>query len=282
MADTSYVVDDVESAILQKITLPLNHCSVPPKVFASTAYQQWPIPLNIDGIHPWFTKPLETIGAPQDWHERVLAFETFMQRHFQLPDKKQKHDEGRDPVPRPKVNYRRLILGWLFDSDSAQGAALRSWVESRFGLVTLYHGQQIRDLDSAEYHAFRQQSANATYNTNELDTQLDLLYTFCQQELAKRFCSHEHLTLYRGCADKDELFIHGQRIKLFNNLSSFSADPESALRFGSQLYAVEVPLSKIIYFESLLPRSLQGEQEYLVLGGLYQVSKPNLLSLPVG
>jgi NAD+--dinitrogen-reductase ADP-D-ribosyltransferase len=57
-----------------------------------------------------------------------------------------------------------------------------------------------------------------------------------------------------------------------NNLSSFSSDPEVAWEFGSSAWEVAVPLSKIVCFSGLLPKSLlSGESEHLVLGGYYHV-----------
>lgn len=101
--------------------------------------------------------------------------------------------------------------------------------------------------------------------------QLDLLYTFCQQELRHRYHPAQHLTLYRG--SRGPLFAQAEEcpVKLFNNLSSFTLDPEEALRFGPRVMQVKVPLSKIVCFDGLLP-GLQGEQEYMVLGGLYRVT----------
>lgn len=181
-----------------------------------------------------------------------------------------------DPPPRPKVNYRRLLLGWLFDSDNEQGAAWRSWVESRFGLLTCFHQEPLPNPDSPEYLRYRQQCNRAIYNTNELYDQLDLLYCFCQQELRLRYPQQEHILLYRGCADLPRYHIEGRDVKLFNNLSSFTLDPESALRFGSKVYEVKVPLTKVACFELLMPRSLEGEQEFMVLGGLYSVTRMKL------
>ena len=57
-----------------------------------------------------------------------------------------------------------------------------------------------------------------------------------------------------------------------NNLSSFTSDPEVAWEFGSSAWEVEVPISKIVFFNGLLPgAALTGESEYLVLGGYYKI-----------
>ena len=113
--------------------------------------------------------------------------------------------------------------------------------------------------------------------------QLDLLYTFCQDELRRRFPGARCKTLYRGTHDPEEYAIHRQNSRLaspsrrialvqLNNLSSFTSDPEVAWEFGSSAWEVEVPLAKIVFFSGLLPKSLlSGESEHLVLGGYYNV-----------
>jgi len=115
--------------------------------------------------------------------------------------------------------------------------------------------------------------------------QLDLLYTFCQDELRLRFPGKRWKTLYRGTHDSEEYTIHHQNggdlalsrhtaLVQLNNLSSFTSDREVAWEFGSSAWEVQVPLAKIIFFSGLLPKSLlSGESEYLVLGGYYNVRK---------
>jgi NAD+--dinitrogen-reductase ADP-D-ribosyltransferase len=61
-------------------------------------------------------------------------------------------------------------------------------------------------------------------------------------------------------------------VVLFNSLSSFTANRERADEFGDYLLTAHVPLSKIFRYTRLLPGMLQGEDEYTVIGGLYEVS----------
>jgi NAD+--dinitrogen-reductase ADP-D-ribosyltransferase len=111
--------------------------------------------------------------------------------------------------------------------------------------------------------------------------QLDLLYTFCQDELRRRWPDLRCKTLYRGTHDPEEYAIRDpgrpgrdRRAMLvqINNLSSFTSDPEVAWEFGSSAWEVAVPLAKIVFFSGLLSKSLlTGESEHLVLGGYYNV-----------
>ena len=149
-------------------------------------------------------------------------------------------------------------------------------VESRFGIPATYHGGRfvidpvVRDKCAAD----RMRGAAQTMG---VAMQLDLLFTFCQDELRRRHPDTTHLTLYRGTHDPEEYAVRegpdsdGTLVRL-NNLSSFSSDAEVAWEFGSHVWAVQVPLAKILFFSGLLPRHLlEGEAEYLVLGGDYRV-----------
>ncbi len=119
--------------------------------------------------------------------------------------------------------------------------------------------------------------ATALYGTNALEAQFDLLYTFCQHELARLHPGETHLTLYRGVNRVDDYetlatLDDKRRVVLFNSLSSFTANRERADEFGDYLLTAEVPLAKIGYYTRLLPGMLRGEEEYAVIGGVYEVN----------
>jgi NAD+--dinitrogen-reductase ADP-D-ribosyltransferase len=107
--------------------------------------------------------------------------------------------------------------------------------------------------------------------------QLDLLYTFCQYELERRYPGQRWLTLYRGTHDPEEYAVdkeHDQTLVQLNNLSSFTSNREIAWEFGSSVWEVQIPVPKVVFFSGLLPRHLlEGENEHLVLGGRYRVRK---------
>ena len=256
----------------QELALPINRCNVPGYLIASLSYQAAPCPLILDGIEPHFADLFVHLRRQSDAAARAARFIDYMAVRFRLPGYDLAPWPEAEPVPRPAANYRRLLLGWMFDSDSDAGAAWRCWVESRFGLRTLYHRQPIDGDESPARWAFLQAATRMLYQTNALDTQLDLLYSFCQFELACRHPSQRHLTLYRGGSERPYPSDAGPAILCVNNLSSFTREIDEAYRFGSRVYGVEVPLSKIVCFDTLLPGSLGGESEFMVLGGLYPVT----------
>lgn len=59
---------------------------------------------------------------------------------------------------------------------------------------------------------------------------------------------------------------------LLNNLNSFTCSRERACEFGDYILAVDVPLTKIFFHCGLLPGVLQGEDEFLVIGGVVDVT----------
>lgn len=262
-----------ERQVLASLTLPLNRCNVPAPILASLTFQMHPVQLALDGVATFYSELFDRLVLCRDAQGRVDIFNDYMAVRFRLPEAKLAVRTDADPVPRPHRNYRKLLLGWLFDSDSDAGAAWRQWVESRFGLRTRYHHELIMEPDSAAYLRYMQAYARSTYQTNELADQLDLLYSFCQYQLAQQYPYHKHLTLYRGSDEKPQYFDQQQPLFILNNLSSCSSNIDEAYRFGAYVIELQVPISKIVCFDTLLPRGLNGEQEYMVLGGIYKAKQ---------
>jgi NAD+--dinitrogen-reductase ADP-D-ribosyltransferase len=107
---------------------------------------------------------------------------------------------------------------------------------------------------------------------------LDLLYTFCQEELRRDHQDQEVIELFRGTHDAECYLVKEadgrEELVEFNSVSSFTSDRERAWEFGSAVWRVTVPLSKIVFFSGLLPNGLlSGESEYIVLGGDYRVRR---------
>jgi NAD+--dinitrogen-reductase ADP-D-ribosyltransferase len=114
------------------------------------------------------------------------------------------------------------------------------------------------------------------YGTNALEAQFDLVYTFCQLRtgVTPSGRSARHALPRRQSHGRPR--SAGQRrrrrhVILFNNLSSFTCSRERAGEFGDYILAVEVPLTKIFFHCGLLPGVLQGEDEFLVIGGVVDV-----------
>ncbi len=257
--------------------LPINRCNLPADILGGLTFQRSPVALELDGVaqlHRGFFSLLDTLSDAQ---ERATAFTMHMNASFYLDKPEQAGHTTQATHKRQKADYLRMMRGWSFDADSREGAALKGWVESRFGLLPRHHGGPIRDLSGEAYRRYLEMRATALYGTNALEAQFDLLYTYCQYELARQRPGETHLTLYRGVNRVDDhetlaTLDRKRRVVLFNSLSSFTANRERADEFGDYLLTVRVPLSKVFCYTRLLPGILEGEDEYTVIGGLYEVS----------
>lgn len=256
--------------------LPINRCNVPPSVLGGLHFQSHPIPLQLDGVAVLHRDLFDSLARLASAPERAQRFMDYMTVHFRL---EHLEDAGYRPDAagaRPKADYLRVLRGWLFDADGREAAVLKGWTESRFGLLTRHHREALGDYTGAAYDAYLSDRAMGLYNTNALEAQLDLLYSYCQYELRQSRPEAEILTLYRGVnrlAEFDVLAESGpnRATVLLNNVNSFTASPERAGEFGDRILRVHVPATKIFYFAGLLPNRLQGESEYIVIGGVYDV-----------
>lgn len=258
--------------------LPINRCSLPAVLLGSLSYQRHPVPLALDGVlelHQGLFKRLDSLA---DASERADLFERHMRAEFSMENPEAAGFRPGQPASRAKAHYLRMVRGWSFDSDGREGAVLKGWVESRFGLLPRFHGAPIRDFSGDAYRAYLEQRAAGLYGTNGLESQLDLLYTFCQYELGRRRLGETHVELYRGV---NRLMEHealgefsGRRgMVLLNSLVSFTASRERADEFGDAILSVRVPLAKVFFFHDLLPGLLRGEDEHAVIGGVYEVER---------
>ena len=247
--------------------LPINRCNLPAKILGSLQFQRYPQPLYIDGVRELHRDLFRRLDALQDASQRAQQFIDYMSVHFCLhaPD-----EAGFDPacrIDRHKADYLRLLRGWSFDSEGREGAVLKGWVESRFGLLPRFHHCAIPNAEDDNYLRYQLAHADGLYNTHALESQLDLLYSYCQYELQS---GEQHLILYRGSNEIEQL---SPGTLLLNNLNSFSRDRERADEFGDVVWRIEVPAAKVFFYAELLPNYLKAEQEVMVLGGVYRAKQ---------
>jgi len=254
----------------------INRCNLPTAALASLAFQLAPVPLELDGVLPLHRPLFDRLAEIDDAAARADLFQTYVGAHFLLDDAPAQGLSPHPRIDRSRLDYLRVLRGWLFDADGREAAVLKGWVESRFGVLARFHREPIDDRDGAARAAFDHELAAGLYATGALEAQLDLLYAFAQHELARRLPGRRHVTLYRGYSGRHAIeplatLPDGRAVVLLNNLSSFSASRERADEFGDHVIACDVPLAKIAAFSRLLPGRLQGEDEYLVIGGVVAV-----------
>ena len=257
--------------------LCINRCNLPAWILGSLAFQRHPVPLAIDGVHDFHSDLCRRLDPVADHRTRAQCFVDYMTVRFCLEDLEEAGlTPGRRKKSRANANYLRLVRGWSFDSDGREGAVLKYWAETRFGLLARHHGQPLHGRGSEEYQWFQGEAVRGIYGTNALESQLDLLYTYCQYELARQHPGMTHLTLHRGINSIGDHEVLGREadgsyLVLLNNLNSFTSDRERADEFGDYLLTAQVPRAKVFFYNRLLPGMLKGEDEFVVVGGVYGV-----------
>ena len=263
-----------DATLPSRARLPINRCNLPPVILGGLTFQSHPQALEIDGVKTFHGNLFAKLIRIEKAADRAHVFQDYMAVTFRLDTPEDVG--GKKGQGRSKSDYLRLLRGWFFDSDGREGAVLKSWAESRFGLLTRYHKGPIQDPSDAKLAAFLKDRADGLHNTNALEAQVDLVYTFCQSELQHLNPQRTHLTLYRGVNRLDDFDVlehteHHHPVMLFNNVNSFTSDRDTADAFGDHILTVEVPLSKIVFYSGLLPGRMTGECEFIVLGGVYAV-----------
>ncbi|MBC2592938.1 NAD(+)--dinitrogen-reductase ADP-D-ribosyltransferase [Ruficoccus amylovorans] len=253
----------------------INHCEIPPWIIASDEFNLAPVPLSIAGVRESNVHLFRRLEGIPDPMERGQVFHDYVSVKFALHQWENYHGKARSSL---RNSYIRFLRGWGVDSNGIEGAVLKSWVQSRFGILPTYHRGVLRPLDGGEEdHRFALDRMRGSAKTNCIFSQLDLLYEFCQYELARRWPEREVLTLYRGTFDPEEHPVFETRARRescvrLNNLISFTDDRERAWEFGSTVWQATVAAAKVVFFSQLLPSQLlKGEDEYLVVGGNYWV-----------
>lgn len=251
-----------------------NNCNLPPWVIASRHFNDNPQPLEIQGVKEGNRFLFQKLAAIASQEERALVFNDFMSVKFQLHHWQDQTETAGRSI---KNSYLRFLRGWMMDSNSIEGAVLKRWVESRMGITPTYHRARISGIHSQAYFEFSVDVMKGSARTNAIQSQLDILYEYCQFEIAKKYPHSHQIMLYRGTYDASEHDLIEQinrreQIVRLNNLVSFTSDEERAWEFGSTVWEVRVPLSKVFFYNDLLPGSImKGEGEYLVIGGEYRV-----------
>lgn len=259
-----------------------NLVGLPTEFLASCDYNEAPLPLRISGVREFNRDLFEMLGEAENLAEAAQAFTLYTNAMFGIdPEQKPAAAPGRPR--RFRSSFLTLIRGWGFDSNGAEGAVLKGWVESRFGLLPTFHKQPIRRISSPVWTTYVEEKMSSRFHNNSIQTQLDLLFEFCQWALDRFFAPDAtHMILHRGVNALEDHSIFERRrdgrVTLrFNNLVSFSQDRDVAGCFGDTILTVRAPVAKILFFNDLLPsHPLKGEGEVLVVGGDYHAEARRL------
>ncbi len=256
--------------------LGFNLCNLPPWVIASRHFNEHPQPLEVQGVrlaNRHFFQKLDTMSESS---VRAETFNDYMSVKYQLHHWQEQTSSARKSL---KNSYLRFLRGWMMDANSVEGAVLKGWVESRMGIPPTFHKIRIPGIHAEEYMTYAMDRTKGSARTNAINSQLDLLYEYCQYELAKAHPPEHCLKLFRGTNDANDYDLiekidKREQIVRLNNLVSFTDEEERAWEFGDTVWEIHAPLAKILFYDELLPNSImKGEGEYLVIGGEYRVRR---------
>jgi hypothetical protein len=221
--------------------------------------------------------PLEELLAEIQPAEAGDVFQDYMSVVFGF-EEEQRLGDDRQGRRRFRGSYLRLLQDWGFNSNNPQGAVLKGWAESRFGLFPTFHKQPLTGFATPAWMGYVEEKMASRFHNNCIYLQLDLLFEFCQWAIARfKMPACRHIRLYRGVDNVGEFCAlgaaNGREILVrLNNIVSFSSDRTHAGQFGAYILETDVPVVKLLFFNDLLPRHpLRGEAEYLVIGGNYRV-----------
>jgi NAD+--dinitrogen-reductase ADP-D-ribosyltransferase len=262
-----------------------NLVGVPTPVLASAAFNAHPQPLHIAGTREAHGGLFALLARSASLNEASEMFVHYLAIAFGLrpPDPQDLATLGAAEQRRWRSSWRKLLQGWGMDANGPAGAVLKGWVESRFGMVPLFHKAPLQRFPSPAWVGYLEEKSASRFHNNCIHQQLDLLYEFCQWAQQRHTLpaqgphDAQHLLLWRGSTRCEEQVVAGslreRRCTLrLNSIVSFSLSRDEASCFGDWLFQVRVPRSKVLLLPGLLPgQVLQGEQEVLALGGDYEV-----------
>lgn len=253
---------------------PFNLATLPPWEIAALEYADDPKPIEIQGVRSTYRRLFETLDATPDQVRRAEIFDEFVSVTFDLHQWQTESDRAGRSI---RNSYLRFLRGWGVDSNSIEGAVLKGWVESRLGLLPTFHKVPLGEVDSQAWMIYAEDRMRGHARTSAIHSQLDLMFEFCQYEIARRWPTQRWVDLYRGTYDVAayetiQVVSRRERVVRLNSLSSFTSNAERAWEFGTTVWKARIPLFKILFFSGLLPTSLlKGEDEFLVIGGEYRV-----------
>lgn len=252
-----------------------NLVGVPSGFIAGADFNAANRPLHIAGVREMNRPLFRMLEQTANETEAGEAFAAYMATMFGLSPRPSAPAEGERR--RYRTSYLRLLRGWAYDSNSPEGAVLKGWVESRFGLFPTFHREPLRKFTSQAWARYVDDKMGSRFHNNAILSQLDLLYEFAQWALRRGMPDRGPMRLFRGVNDFDEHPVieridKRQVILRLNNLVSFTSERAIASCFGDCILETDVPLSKILFFKTLLPRhALKSEEEVLAIGGDFMV-----------
>jgi len=132
---------------------------------ASTLFNENPKPLHIAGTRESASGLFEQLTGLTTPDDCGQLFQDYMCVVFGFETEQRLGDDA-SGRRRYRNSYLRLIQDWGLDSNNAQGAVLKGWVESRFGLFPTYHKQPIASFSGKPWLSYIEEKMNSRYHNN--------------------------------------------------------------------------------------------------------------------
>ena len=161
-----------------------NLVGLPTDFLASRDFNDHPRPIAISGVREFNPALFDMLGEAESLAEAAGAFTLYMNAMFGI-DPEQKEEPAPGRPRRFRSSWLTLLRGWGFNSNGPEGAVMKGWAESRFGLLPTFHKQPIRRISSAGWTTYVEEKMSSRFHNNSILTQLDLLFEFCQWALAR-------------------------------------------------------------------------------------------------
>ena len=254
-----------------------NLVGLPAATIASTQFNAAPVRLFVAATRETHRGLFALLEQTESLVEAREVFAAYMQVAFGL--RKPDRDSPPAQARATRSSYLKLLQGWGFDSNGPQGAVLKGWVESRFGITPTFHGAPLIEFPSDAWVKYVEEKLGSRFHNNCIHMQLDLLFEYCQFCIEKfaPLGPEPHIRAFRGTYAREAPFVTGSRrerhgVVRLNNLVSFSLVRDRAEEFGDWLLVTQLPCAKILFFPGLLDnRVLNGEGELLAIGGDFEV-----------
>jgi NAD+--dinitrogen-reductase ADP-D-ribosyltransferase len=243
-------------------------------VIASPHFNGDPRPLAIQGVRRFH----RSLFARLDVLPKPAARERCLRDYMEAVFLTGKVPRGVSPADRRSLRngYLRFLRGWMLDASSEEGAVLKGWVESRFGLPPVFHAGPIDRTDTGSISSTSASGCGGALDERRRHAVRPPLRVRAIRA-GTRHPGVPSFRLYRGIRNiADYLFleesIDARAVVRLNSLNSFSSRLEYAWEFGSHVFEADVPACKIFFRSDLLPGVLpRGEEESLVIGGDFDV-----------
>ena len=115
------------------------------------------MPLRLDGVAELHADLFRRLDAAQTSAQRAKSFRDYMTVHFRLNRRK-------TPATTPRggrrgAHYISVLRGWSINADSREGAVLKGWVESRFGLTLRFSWRAVARPSAPAYRHYLEMRA---------------------------------------------------------------------------------------------------------------------------